>query len=164
MQIITFKDLYLAELQELLSVEAQLTDALLRMAGAASHPNLKRALIHHRAETETQLQRLQTILLKHNANPMAHTDQAMQAMIIETKKIMIMLQPDGLRDAGLIASARRLEHYEIAAYGTVAALAGQLGLRDEQKMLHLSLEEERQFDVLLTDLAKREINRQAVAA
>jgi ferritin-like metal-binding protein YciE len=58
----------------------------------------------------------------------------------------------------------KLEHYEIAAYGTVAALAGQFGLRDEQKMLHLSLEEERQFDVLLTDLAKREINRHAMAA
>jgi ferritin-like metal-binding protein YciE len=164
MEINTFKDMYLAELQELASVEAQLADELLRMAGAASHPQLKRAFIHHRAEAETQLQRLQTILLKHGANPAAHTDQAMQALIAETRKIMTMLKPDGLRDAGMIASAQKLEHYEIAAYGTVAALAGQFGLRDEQKMLHLSLEEERQFDALLTELAKREINRHAVAA
>jgi ferritin-like metal-binding protein YciE len=164
MEINSFKDMYLAELQELVSVEAQLADELLRMAGAASNPRLKRAFIHHRAETETQLQRVQTILLKHGANPMAHTDQAMQALLAETKKMMTMLKPDSLRDAGLIASAQKLEHYEIATYGTVAALAGQFGLRDEQKMLHLCLEEERQFDVILTGLAKGEINRQALAA
>jgi ferritin-like metal-binding protein YciE len=164
MEISTFKDMYLAELQELASCQAQLADELLRMAGAASHPRLKRAFIHHRAEAETQLQRLQTILLKHRVNPMAHTDQAMQALLAETKKMMLMLKPDRLRDAGLIASAQKFGHYEIAAYGTVAALAGQFGLRDEQKMLHLCLEEERQFDVMLTGLAKGEINRQAVAA
>jgi ferritin-like metal-binding protein YciE len=164
MEISNFKDMYLAELQELVSVEGQLADALLRMAGAASHPALKRALLHHRAETETQRERLMTILLKHGANPTAHIDQAMQALITETKKMLTMLKVDDLRDAGLIASAQKLEHYEIAAYGTAAALAGQLDLRDEQKMLHLSLEEERRIDVLLTQLAKREVNPDAVAA
>src|SRR5258708_17428546 len=143
MEINNFKDMYLAELQELVSVEGQLADALLRMAGAASHPALKRALLHHRAETETQRERLITILLKHGANPTAHIDQAMQALVTETKKMLTILKMDDLRDAGLIASAQKLEHYEIAAYGTAAALAGQLDLRDEQKMLHLSLEEER---------------------
>jgi ferritin-like metal-binding protein YciE len=164
MEISNFKDMYLAELQELVSVEAQLADVLLRMAGAASHPALKRALIHHRAETETQKERLVTILLKHGADPTAHTDQAMQALIAETRKMITMLKGDDLRDAGLIASAQKLEHYEIAAYGTAAALAGQLELRDEQKMLHMSLEEERQVDTLLTQLAKREVNRDALAA
>lgn len=164
MEMTTFKDVYLAELQELVSVEAQLADALLRMAGAATHPTLKRVLIHHRAETETQRDRLMTILLKHEVNPTAHIDQAMQALITETKKMITMLKADDLRDAGLIASAQKIEHYEIAAYGTAAALAGQLGLRDEQKMLHMSLEEERQVDGLLTELAKREVNRQALAA
>jgi len=164
MEISNFKNMYLAELQELVSVEAQLADVLLRMAGAASHPALKRALIHHRAETETQKERLVTILLKHGADPTAHTDQAMQALIAETRKMITMLKGDDLRDAGLIASAQKLEHYEIAAYGTAAALAGQLELRDEQKMLHMSLEEERQVDTLLTQLAKREVNRDALAA
>lgn len=65
---------------------------------------------------------------------------------------------------GLIASAQKIEHYEIAAYGTAAALAGQLDLRDEQNMLHMSLEEEREFDAVLTRLAKGEINRDALAA
>ena len=164
MEISNFKDMYLAELQELVSVEGQLADALLRMAGAASHPALRRALLHHRAETETQRERLITILLKHGANPTAHIDQAMQALITETKKMLTILKMDDLRDAGLIASAQKLEHYEIAAYGTAAALAGQLGLRDEQKMLHLSLEEERRIDALLTQLAKRKVNPDAVAA
>ncbi len=164
MEIRTFKDMFLAELQELASVEGQLADALLRMAGAASHPALKRVLIHHRAETETQGARLATILEKHGADPAAHVDQAMQALVTETKKMATMLKPDDLRDAGLIASAQKIEHYEIAAYGTAAALAGQLDLRDEQKMLHLSLEEERRVDALLTRLAKSEVNPDAVAA
>jgi ferritin-like metal-binding protein YciE len=164
MEINNFKDMFLAELQELVSVEGQLADALLRMAGAASHPELKRVLVHHRAETETQRERLITILTKHGADPTAHIDQAMQALITETKKMLTMLKSDDLRDAGLIASAQKLEHYEIAAYGTAAALAGQLDLRDEQKMLHLSMEEEKRVDAVLTKLAKREVNPDAVAA
>ena len=88
----------------------------------------------------------------------------MQALIAETMKMLAMLKTDNLRDADLIASAQRIEHYEIAAYGTAAALAGQLNLRDEQKMLHLSLEEEKRADALLTQLAKREVNPAALAA
>ena len=80
MEISNFKDMYLAELQELVSMEAQLADALLRMAGAASHPVLKRVFIHHRAETEIQMDRLMTILLKHGASPRVHTDQAMKRL------------------------------------------------------------------------------------
>ena len=75
-----------------------------------------------------------------------------------------MLTGDDLRDAGLLASAQKLEHYVIAAYGTAAALAGQLDLRDEQKMLHRTLDEEKQIDALLTELAKREVNPDALAA
>jgi ferritin-like metal-binding protein YciE len=164
MEINNFKDMYIAELQELVSAESQLSDALLRMAGAAAHPALKDLLLHHRAETETQKQRLATILEKHGANPAEHTDQAMQALVNETRKMLAMLTGDDLRDAGLIASAQKLEHYEIAAYGTAAALAGQLDLRDEQKMLHRSLDEERQIDGMLTQLAKREVNPDALAA
>jgi len=164
MQINSFKDLYLAELQELLSVEIQLADALLRMAGVATHPSLKRALIHHRAETETAALRVMTIVKKHGADETAHIDQAMQALIVETLKMMMLLQSDDLRDAGLIASAQKIEHYKIAAYGTAAALAGQLNLRDEQDLLHMSLEEERKFDAVLTGLAKGEINRDALIA
>lgn len=164
MEISHFKDMYIAELQELVSVEDQLAEALLRMAAAASHPALREALVDHHAETAGQKQRLLSILRKHGANPNEHIDQAMQALVRETRKMLGILKSDDLRDAGLIASAQKLEHYEIAAYGSAAALAGQLELRDDQKMLHASLEEEKQADAVLTDIAKGEVNPDALAA
>jgi ferritin-like metal-binding protein YciE len=164
MEINNFRDMYIAELQELVSVEEQLTEGLLRMAQVASHPALRDVLIHHREETQLHKDRLQTILHRHRADPMEHIDQAMQVLMRETEKMLAMLKGNELRDAGLIASAQKLEHYEIAAYGTVAALAGQLGLRDDQRMLHETLEQEKKADLLLTQLAKREVNRDALAA
>jgi ferritin-like metal-binding protein YciE len=164
MEISNFRDLLIAELQRLSSIESQLSDALLRMAGAASHPKLKRMLVYHRAETETQRERLLTILQKHGASPAAHIDPVIQALVTDTMKLLCLLKSNDLRDASLIASAQKIEHYEIAAYGTAAALAGQLDLRDEQKMLHLSLVEEKRFDAMLIQLAKREVNRVALAA
>jgi ferritin-like metal-binding protein YciE len=88
----------------------------------------------------------------------------MEALLNETEKMLSLLEDDNLRDAGLIASAQKLEHYEIAAYGTAAALASQLELRDDQRMLHDSLEEERKTDAALTKLAKGEVNQDAAAA
>jgi ferritin-like metal-binding protein YciE len=164
MQVNTFKDMYIAELQELVSVEEQLADSLLRMANVASHPALKDALMHHREDTQAQKERLMSILQAHDADPKAHTDQAMQALVHETEKMLEMLKGNDLRDAGLIASVQKLEHYEIAAYGTAAALAGQLDLRGDQQALHKSLEEEKQADILLTQLAKGWVNQAAVAA
>src|SRR5204862_5210696 len=86
MEINNFKDMYLAELQELVSVENQLADALLRMAGAATHPALKDLLIHHRAETEIQKQRLVTIMQKHGPDAEANTHQALQPLHKQQKK------------------------------------------------------------------------------
>ncbi|MCA6110026.1 YciE/YciF ferroxidase family protein [Bradyrhizobium cenepequi] len=164
MQIKSFKDMYLAELQELVSVEQQLGEALLRMAKVASHPSLRAALERHQRETVVQEERLEAILQKHGAGAERHTDQAMQALIHETEKMCAILKDDNVRDAGLIASAQKLEHYEIAAYGSAAALAGQLDLREDQRLLHGALEEERRADELLTVLAKGEINQDALAA
>jgi ferritin-like metal-binding protein YciE len=120
--------------------------------------------MRHREQTQAQRQRLESMLQKHGANPRAHIDQAMQALVNETKKMMDMVKGNDLRDAALIASAQKVEHYEIAAYGTAAALAGQLDLRDDQRLLHQSLEEEREADAVLTSLAKGEVNRDALAA
>jgi len=78
--------------------------------------------------------------------------------------MMTMVKGNSLRDAALIASAQKIQHYEIAAYGTAAALAGQLDLRDDQHLLHKSLEEEKEADMMLTRLAKAEVNRDALAA
>jgi ferritin-like metal-binding protein YciE len=164
MEISNFKDMYLAELQELVSVEEQLAEVLLPMAAAASHAALKDALVDHHAETVAQRERLLAILRSHGADPTAHVDQAMQALICETRKMLSILEGDHLRDAGLIASAQKLEHYEIAAYGSAAALAGQLELRDDQAMLYDTLMEEKEADAVLTDIAKGEVNPDALAA
>ncbi len=163
MKISTFKDMYIAELQELFSVEAQLSEALLEMAEVASNKALKDALASHREETLVQQSRLEFVLEKHRARAQEHTDQAMQALVRESQKMLEMVEGNDLRDAAIIASAQKIEHYEIAAYGTAAALAGQLNLRNDQQMLHQSLDEEKKADALLTQLAKGEVNRAAAA-
>jgi ferritin-like metal-binding protein YciE len=164
MQISSFKEMYIAELQELMSLEGQLAAALLRMARMASHPSLREALTRHLGQTQFQSRRLEALLKEHGANPRAHTDQAMEALVSETEKMMTMVKGGSLRDAALIASAQKIEHYEIAAYGTAAALAGQLDLRSDQHLLHESLEEEKEADMVLTRLAKSEVNQDALAA
>lgn len=120
------------------------------MIEAAANPSLKESLTQHHEETLGQLQRLETLLARHKARAGEHTDQAMQALVRETEKMLEMLDGPDLRGAGLIASAQKLENYEIAAYGTAAALAGQLDLRDDQRMLHESLDEEKNADAVLT--------------
>jgi ferritin-like metal-binding protein YciE len=164
MQITNFKDLYIAELQEMRSLEGQLEEALMRMAEVASNPTLKSMLTGQREQALAQEQRLGSMLSRHDANPRAHTDQAMQALVGEAEKMLMMVKGNDLRDAAMIASAQKIGHYQIAAYGTAAALAGQLDLRDDQRTLHQSLEEEKDADKALTQLAKGEINHDAVAA
>jgi ferritin-like metal-binding protein YciE len=163
MRITRFHDMYVAELQELCNMEEQLADALEHAVEIASDRDLKSALKRYRDETKLQRKRLEVLLEERGAED-EHTDQAMEALLRETDKMMEMLQGDELKDAGLIASVQKLKHYEIAAYGTAAALAGQLDLRDEQRMLHQTLEEEKQADALLTHLAKAVINQAAVRA
>src|SRR5438128_10148439 len=99
-----------------------------------------------------QKERLVGILRKHGADPTAHVDQAMQGLIGETRKMLSILEGDDLRGAGLIASAQKLEHYEIPASGSAAALAGQLDLRDDQILLHDSLAERKEAGRLHTHI------------
>jgi ferritin-like metal-binding protein YciE len=113
------------------------------MPQVASRSSLKSALIHHREQTLVQKQRLEWILPKHGANPQPHTDQAMQALINETEKMISMVKGDDLRDPALIASAQKVEHHEIATYGMVAALTGQLDLRDDQEFCTKALKRKR---------------------
>jgi ferritin-like metal-binding protein YciE len=164
MLITNFKDLYIAELQEMRSLEGQLGEALKRMAEVASNPTLKSALMALRERALAQEQRLWSMLSRLDANPRAHTDQAVQALVGEAEKMLTMVKGNDLRDAAIVASAQKVGHYQIAAYGTAAALAGQLDLRDDQRALHQSLDEEKDGDWALTQLAKGEINRDAVAA
>lgn len=162
MQINNFKDMYFAELSELYSVETQLAEALGRMAGAASHDGLRQAFLTHREETETQRDRLRQILDRHGVNPDMHVDQSMVALISESQKMKSILANPDLVDAGLIASAQRIEHYEIAVYGTVATYADMLGLSEDRQVLHQILEEEKATDAKLTQLATQVVNRDAL--
>jgi ferritin-like metal-binding protein YciE len=164
MDVENFRALYTAELQEACSVEAQLTQALPKMAEAASAPQLKQAIEMHLEETRGHQQRLEDLLRRDGAGSRGHTDQSMQAMIAEAEKWVHMMPKGGLRDAGLIASAQRIEHYEIAVYGTLATWAKQLGRDDDLRVLHGILEQEKQADDKLTLLAKSNVNPTAVAA
>jgi ferritin-like metal-binding protein YciE len=164
MRITNFKDLYIAELQEMRSLEGQLGVAFMRMAEEASNPTLKSVLVDRREQALAKEQRLGSMLSRHDASARAHTDQAMQALVGEAEKMLTMVKGNDLRDAAIVASAQKVGHYQIAAYGTAAALAGQLDLRDDQRALHQSLDEEKDGDWALTQLAKGEINRDAVAA
>ena len=164
MNVDNFREMYIAELQELRSVETQLVEALPKMANMASHPELKQAIQAHLEETRKQQSRLDEVLRRCGAEPREHVDQAMQAMLKEAEKWANMVQDADLRDAGLIASAQRVEHYEIAVYGSLATWAKQLGLQEDLQVLHAILEEEKRADEKLSALAKREVNPDAAAA
>jgi ferritin-like metal-binding protein YciE len=164
MKIKSLTELYVAELEELANAEDQLAEVLLELAEVASNQKLKSALSDYREVTLVHQERLESLLTEHRAHANAHTDQAMQALVNETRKMLEIVEGNELRDAAVIASAQKLEHYEIAAYGVAAALAGQLNLRGDQQMLHKTLEEEKRADALLTELAKRDVNRAASSA
>jgi ferritin-like metal-binding protein YciE len=163
MHIKKFRDMYLAELQELHSAERQLAVALRHMAQAAANSRLAEALTRHGREAEGQKKRLDFLLRRQGSSP-RHTDKAMQALIVEAQRMALLLSSNVLRDAGLIASVQKLGHYEIAAYGTAAALAGRLGLREDRQILSQSLTEKRRFAGELTRIAEDEVNPEAAAA
>src|SRR3954462_9149256 len=161
MNIDDFRQMYVTELQELCSVDAQLVDALPKMAGVANHSELKQAIQSHLEETRSQRDRLDEILRRHGAAPREHVDQSMQAIVREAEKWARMVQDPDLRDAGLIASAQRVEHYEIAVYGTLLAWAKQLGFTEDERTLQANLDEEKRTDEKLTGLAQEIVNPDA---
>ncbi len=162
MQIERFREMYIAELQEALSVEGMLAEALTRMSEAAENGALKEAFRLHREETRAHGEQVEAILKRLKAAPKEHSDQAMQAIIREAEKMMEMTEPGPLRDAALIASAQRVEHYEIALYGTLATYANSLGLEEDQRQLGDILEDEKATDEELSDIAEGIVNPSAI--
>jgi ferritin-like metal-binding protein YciE len=155
--------MYVAELQELRNVEEQLTHALGKMQEMAQHPRLKQAFATHLKETHSQRDRLDVILQRHSATTREHQDLSMEVILRETDIWAKMVEDPDLRDAGQIASAQRVEHYEIAVYGTPAAWARQLGFDEDQRAISDILEEERRTDETLSGIAKRVVNQDAVS-
>ena len=161
MNVDDFRRMYVIGLQELRSVEDQLVHALPKMVELVEHPGLRRALELHRAETTSQRDRLDQLLQKHNAGTREHQDGSMQTILREGERWAKMVSDRDCRDAGIIASAQRVEHYEIAVYGTLATWARQLGLHDDARVLHAILEEEKRADEKLSQLAEQGVNREA---
>lgn len=159
-----FQELYIAELQEARSLEGMLVEALPKLAEAASDEGLKAAFREHAEETREQLEDVEAILQKLNADPKEHKDQSMQRLVQECGKMVDLVEAGPVRDAALIGSAQRIEHYEMAVYGTLAAYAKQLGFDQEHQILRGILEQEKEADELLSELAEGIINPAAVEA
>lgn len=158
MNVGNFKDMYVAELQEARSLEEQLTKALPKMVEKARDSDLKEAFKGHLSETRTHLDRVERVLQRHEAETETHKDHSMERLVSEADKWAEMVEDGDLRDVGLIASAQRIEHYEMAVYGTLAAWAKQLGFDEDAQDLHAILAEEREADERLSKLAVRELN------
>ncbi len=157
----TLHDLYLNELRDLYSAETQLIEALPLMADAATDPELKQAFTEHLEQTRVHAERLEEIFEGLGEKPGNETCDAMKGLIKEGGKMIDATGSDDVRDAGLIGAAQRVEHYEMAAYGTTRALAQRLGHRDAASLLQETLDEEGEADELLSSIAEGHVNDQA---
>lgn len=149
------KELLSKEMQDLLDAETQLTQALPKMAEAAHHPALKQAFEKHLVQTQGHVERLRMAFQALGEEAESETCKAMQGLIEEGEKTIeegAKKQPLAA-DLALIAAAQKVEHYEIASYGTARGLARQMGLRDCSRLLSQTLGEEESADFLLTSIA-----------
>ncbi len=157
----TLWDLFVDQLKDAVSAETQLIAALPKMARAASDPALKAGFAAHLAETKNQLKRLRSALKTIDADSGANACEATKGLIAEAEEILEMGLEPAARDAGLIGAAQKVEHYEIALYGTLCAYARRLGLEDVAGLLHETLEEEKAANDKLNDLAKSSVSPKA---
>ncbi|ULH17307.1 ferritin-like domain-containing protein (plasmid) [Deinococcus sp. KNUC1210] len=162
MEMKDLKDLYIEQLQDIYSAETQLVEALPKMADAAATPELKQGFLDHLAQTRTHAERLASILSELGEQPGGQTCKAMQGLVEEGSEMIKEKAVPAVKDAGLIAAGQRVEHYEIAAYGTVKTYASVLGYGQQAALLETSENEEKATDQKLTMLA-REINVAATA-
>jgi ferritin-like metal-binding protein YciE len=163
MQMSDLQDLYIEQLRDLYNAENQLAKALPRMAKAASNEKLADSFLTHTEETKGHIERLQQIFEKLGEKPTGKVCKAMKGLIEEAKEAMEEdAEPDVL-DAGLIAAAQRVEHYEIAGYGCVRSYANLLGDKQAARLLQQTLDEEGKTDKKLTQLAESLINIEAAS-
>lgn len=153
-------ELYVDELKDIYSAEKQLTKALPKMAKAASSEELRDGFQEHLEQTKGHVQRLETIFEMLGKKPTGKKCMGMEGLVKEGAEIMGEDFSDEVMDAALISAAQRVEHYEIAAYGTVCAYADLLGESEHAELLRQTLEEEKETDQKLTELSQ-EINVEA---
>jgi ferritin-like metal-binding protein YciE len=153
MQLRNLHDLFVEQLQDLYSAENQLVEALPKMANASSHEELRDAFEQHLAETRGHVTRLEQVFSQIGESPGGERCKAMEGLIKEGQEILEMQGDPSVIDAALIAAAQRVEHYEIAGYGTVRTLAEHLDLGEARGLLNETLDEESKADSLLTKIA-----------
>jgi ferritin-like metal-binding protein YciE len=153
MSLDSLHDLFVEELKDIYNAESQLTKALPKMAKAAASDELRMGFEEHLKETQKQIERLEQIFEELEMAPKGKKCKAMQGLIEEGSDIISEDGEDAVKDAALIAAAQKVEHYEIAAYGTLRTYAELLGMDDAAELLQESLDEEAATDKKLTELA-----------
>jgi ferritin-like metal-binding protein YciE len=162
MKLNTLKQLYIEELRDLHSAENQLLKALPKMAKGASSEELKLAFENHLDQTKVHVERLEEIFERLDETPKGKTCQAMKGLVEEGSEILEEDGEESVLDAGIIAAAQKVEHYEIASYGTVRTFAQLLGEDEAAEVLQETLDEEGDADKLLTQLAQEIVNPEAL--
>ena len=158
MELATLQDLYVHELKDLYSAEKQLIKALPKMAGAANNAKLSSGFREHLEQTRGHAERLEKILSGHKQSTRGAKCKGMEGIVAEGAEMIEEEADSEVKDAGLIAAAQRVEHYEIAGYGTARTYAELLGDKEGAKLLQTTLQEEEETDKKLTSLAKSSIN------
>jgi ferritin-like metal-binding protein YciE len=157
----TLDDLFLMTLKDIYYAEKAILKALPKMAKAAEADELKKAFEKHRGETEGQVTRLEQVFEQLGKRASGKTCEAIKGIIAEGEEIISDFKGTEALDAGLLASAQAVEHYEITRYGTLSAWAKQLGMKDAVKLFEQTLAEEKKTDEALTSLAEANLNRKA---
>ncbi len=158
MEMETLKDLYVEELKDLYSAENQIIKALPKMIKAASHEELKQAFTRHLKETEIHVQRVEQVCDELGVSPRGKKCVGMEGLLKEGSELIKEKPEPDVLDAGLIAAAQHVEHYEMAGYGCVRTYARQLGYESQADLLQATLDEEGSTDKLLTEIAESSIN------
>ena len=161
MRLDSMETLFLDQLQDLYDAEQRLTKALPQMADAAHSPSLKTAFQEHFRQTQGHVSRLEQVFKILGQTPKSKTCEAMKGLIEEGSEVISASGDPNVKDAALIAAAQRVEHYEIAGYGTVRTFAQRLGRQDAAQVLQQTLDEEGATDKKLTALAEQSINPKA---
>jgi len=157
------EELFEHQLKDLYSAEAQLIEALPKMVKAAHDSKLKKAFEGHLEETKTHKQRIEEICEELSIKPGGEKCKAMEGLVKEAQSMIDEKADPDVKDAGLIAEAQRVEHYEISGYGTAVRFAKELGHDSIAKKLQKTLDEEYKADQKLDDLAEQRINKKAKA-
>jgi ferritin-like metal-binding protein YciE len=158
------QDLFLDTLKDIYFAEKKILTALPKMAKAAQSADLQAAFEKHEGETEQQVSRLEQVFKSIGETPKGKTCDAIMGILDEGKEIMDEYKGMPALDAGLLAAAQAVEHYEISRYGTLKCWAGELGYKDAVKLLDATLNEEKKTDAALTQLAEGEVNMHAEQA